>query len=104
MRRREPEQARVPPGCAAALLQEALTWLQPQSLHGLLDFALTAASPDASSHTISSTAQAAFLALAAALDIVRACSQLDMVNIPGRSLMSALHRVQLLHVPISAAV
>ena len=89
VRRREPDQAQVSPCCAAAILQEALAWLQAQSLQGLINFVMTAAAVDSISNTVSSTGQAALLALAAAFDIVQACTAIpDMVPTPDLPLLS----------------
>ncbi len=98
VRRRQPDQAQVSPRCATAILQEALAWLQPQSLQGLINFVMTAAAVDSISNTVSSTGQAALLALAAAFDIVRACTAIpDMVPTPDLPLL--LYSTSLMQLP-----
>ena len=63
--------------CAAALLQEAVAWLQPQQLQGLFAYVIKAASAEDTDYDSGClTAQAALLALVATLEIVRACSLL----------------------------
>ncbi len=65
------------PPCAAALLQEALAWLQPQQLQDLFDFVIKVVSAeDSGSDCRYLAAQSALLALAAILEIVWACSLL----------------------------
>ncbi|CAL8465149.1 g4684 [Coccomyxa elongata] len=78
---RAPDQAQASPPCAAALLQEALAWLQPQQLQDLFDFVIKVVSADDSgSDSGYLAAQAALLALAAVLEIVRACSLLPYMG------------------------
>ncbi|BDA50749.1 probable RNA polymerase II-associated protein 1 at N-terminal half [Coccomyxa sp. Obi] len=69
---RAPDQAHVSPQCAAAVLQEAAAWLRYQLLQELFKFADSVSGNDSGYPTI----QAALLALAAVLGIVRACTLL----------------------------
>lgn len=70
--RRSPGQAQVSPQCAAAVLKEVATWLRYQLLQELFDFAKSVRGIDSGCPTI----QAVLLALAAVLEIVRACTLL----------------------------